>query len=52
MIGGSILGVVVIAGYLYNEANNSFKQKNGRELSVTEWAGSMYDPKLIQLKCQ
>lgn len=49
MIGGSILGVVVIAGYLYNEANNSFKQKNGRELSVTEWAGSMYDPKLIQL---
>ena len=49
IIGGTIIAVALMTGVSYYQANDSFKEKNGRELSVTEWVGSMYDPKLVQL---
>ena len=49
IIGGIVLILTLVVVLLYQEANNKFKQNNGRELSVTEWLGSFYDPKLINL---
>ncbi len=49
IIGGSIIAVLLILIILYQQANNKYKQNNGRELSVTEWIGSMYDAKLVSL---
>ena len=49
IIGGTVIIFLLVIAVLYQQANNKFKQTNGRELSVTEWIGSFYDAKLITL---